>query len=109
MKQKFVNCVMASSRKGGEHKCQTTEHHPLRSSPISESKDHRHHPLPVKIAPKKDSSSDLEKMKMEILFAMKAEEKKNRQVPKSKILSMSQAAPEPPKDYADVLAMLLKK
>lgn len=108
MKQKFVNATMNDCRKGKEMSCQTTHCHPLRETPISEA-PMKHHLLPVKVVPKKDEVSDLEKMKMEILFAMKAEEKKNRQVPKSKILSMSQAAPEPPKDYADVLAMLLKK
>lgn len=109
MKQKFVNATMNDCRKGKECGAQSTHCHPLRPTAISESKDHHHHPLPVKVLPKKEPSSDLEKMKMELISVMKAEEKKHRQVPKSRILSMSQGAPEPIRDYADVLAMLLKK
>ena len=111
MKQKFVNCVMASSRKGGEHKCQTTEHHPLRPTAISESKVN-HHPLPVKVVPKKDSSSDVESLKMELASAIQSV-KKTKKISRcdfGKLESMMKAKePEPPKEYADILAMLLKK
>jgi hypothetical protein len=112
MKQKFVNATMNDCRKGKECGAQSTHCHPLRPTAISESKDHHHHPLPVKVVSKKDPASDVESLKMELVSAIQSV-KKGKRISRcdfGKLESMMKAKePEPPKEYADILAMLLKK
>jgi hypothetical protein len=111
MKQKFVNCTMSSKRKGGELHCQTLQSHlrPDGFHPDAPSFKPVHR-LPVKVEPpKKAEPSELDKMKEEILRAMKAVETKPRPVPKSKLITMGSTIDEPARDYNDILAMLLAK
>ena len=112
MKQKFVNFTAASHRKGAELH-QQTQHSHLRPEEYlghSVAPSHHHARLPVKVAaPKKPELSELDKMKAEILKAMKAVETKPRSVPKSKLIGMGSVIDEPARDYNDILAMLLAK
>lgn len=114
MKQPFVNATLNDRRKGRELSSHTAQTHPLRPTPIVNSESpvlKKTAPVIMPPQPKKEETPDIEKMKMEILAAMRAVEKKPRAVPKNKLINMaSQAiAEEPTKDYADVLAMLLAK
>ena len=115
MKQPFVNATLNDRRKGREVLCQTPQPHPLRPTAIA-SPDAPIHlgRLPVSVAPKpkkEEPLPDLEKMKMELLSAMRAVEKKPRSVPKSKLIGMANASAteDPVRDYNDILAMLLGK
>jgi hypothetical protein len=111
MKQKFVNLTMANKRKGTELHSQTIHSHLRPESFHSDAPSARPvHKLPVKVMPpKKAEPSELDKMKAEILKAMKAVETKPRPVPKSKLIGMGNTIDEPSRDYNDILAMLLAK
>jgi hypothetical protein len=111
MKQKFVNLTMANKRKGTELHSQTIHSHlrPESFHPDAPS-SMPVHKLPVKVMPpKKAEPSELDKMKEEILKAMKAVDSKPRPVPKSKLIGMGSVVDEPSRDYNDILAMLLAK
>jgi hypothetical protein len=111
MKQPFVNATMNDKRKGKESLSHSTESfHPGRLCPVGrpESVSHSISRLPVKVV-KKAEPSELDKMKEEIVKAMKAVEKKPRAVPKSKLIGMGSTEDEPTRDYADILTMLLAK
>lgn len=118
MKQPFVNATINDRRKGKEHLLQTPQPHPARETIIVSPDSPLHiHPLPVSVSvankPKiAEPVSDLEKMKQELLFAMReADKKKPRAIPKSKLIGMGSASvsEEPTRDYNDILAMLLAK
>ncbi len=116
MKQPFVNATMNDRRKGKEHLAQHTQPHPLRPQAVGHSEGGspvHNFSLPVKVVKKeapKDSVSELERMKSELLAMMRSVEKKPRAVPKSKLIGMAGGVvEEAPKDYSDVLAMLLAK
>jgi hypothetical protein len=116
MKQPFVNATINDRRKGKEHLAQNPQPHPARPMPVGHSEGDlpvHHFPLPVRVVKKeapKDNSSELERMKMELLAMMRQAEKKPRAVPKSKLIGMAGGVvEEAPKDYADVLSMLLAK
>jgi hypothetical protein len=115
MKQPFMNATINDRRKGKEHAAHQTLNHPNRPAAVgSESSLPAHHfPLPVKVVKKevKKEDSELERMKSELLAMMREADKKPRSVPKSKLIGMAGAsgAPEPARDYNDILAMLLAK
>jgi len=116
MKQPFVNATINDRRKGKEGLTHQTLNHPNRPAAIANPETDlpaRHRPLPVRVVKKEvksDASSELERMKLELLAMMRSVEKKPKSVPKSKLIGMAGAvASEEPKDYADVLAMLLAK
>lgn len=111
MKQKFVNLTMASKRKGAELHSQNIHSHlrPESFHPDAPSSKPTHK-LPVKVMPaKKAELSELDKMKLELVKAMKAVDSKPRPVPKSKLIGMGSKEDEPARDYNDILAMLLAK
>ena len=112
MKQPFVNATMNDKRKGKESLSHSTESfHPGRLCPVGrpESVSLSLSRLPVKVVPKKAEPSELDRMKEEIVKAMKAVEKKPRSVPKSKLIGMGSVEDEPVRDYTDILTMLLAK
>jgi len=116
MKQPFMNATINDRRKGKEHLAHQTINHPNRSAAIASPDSdlpHVHRPLPVKVVKKEvksDASSELERMKSELLAMMRTVEKKPRAVPKSKLIGMAGGVvEEAPKDYADVLSMLMAK
>lgn len=117
MKQPFVNATINERRKGRETLAQPAQSHPARPTAIASSDAPLHlGRLPVNVIPKlpkkaEGPAADLEKMKMELLAAMRAIEKKPRAVPKSKLIGMANASAseEPARDFNDILAMLLAK
>jgi hypothetical protein len=116
MKQPFVNATLNDRRKGKEHLAQHTQPHPARPTPLSNPDSEApsaFKSLPVKVVKKEvksEASSELERMKSELLAMMRSVEKKPKSVPKSKLIGMAGGVvEEPPRDYADVLAMLLAK
>ena len=115
MKQPFVNATINDRRKGRELSTQTTQPHPLRPTTItSEHSVRGSGALPVRVIPvmaKKEEVSDLDRMKADLMKMMASIEKKPKKISKSKLIGMAMetATEEAPKDYADVLAMLLAK
>ena len=116
MKQPFVNATLNDRRKGKEHLAQSTQNHPARPTPLVNPDSvvpSGMRPLPIRVVKKeapKDSSYELERMKSELLAMMRSVEKKPKSVPKSKLIGMAGGVvEEAPRDYADVLAMLLAK
>jgi hypothetical protein len=110
MKQLFVNATINDRRKGKECGTQTTQFNPNRPTQVLSSDSFPHRVLPVKVMPpKKAQPSELDKMKEEILKAMRAVDTKPRPVPKSKLIGMGTVQDEPSRDYNDILAMLLAK
>ena len=112
MKYPFVVATIASKKKGHEHSAPPIQTHPARDLEI---KNPESGGLPVKVhtihkapAKPKDEPLDIQK-EIEKFMAKQPQAKKS--VPKSRILGMANAVaePEPLKDYADVLAMLLGK
>jgi len=112
-----MNATINDRRKGKEYLAQNTQPHPLRPSPVGNPESDlpaQHRSLPVKVVKKdapKDSSSELERMKSELLAMMRSVEKKPKSVPKSKLIGMAMetAKEDTTKDYTDVLAMLMAK
>jgi len=110
MRQPFINATLADRRKPLENLAHRPSPHPLRDEPLKPIGS-----LPVKKAvPSKKSHvpSETDKMKEELARMMAAAPKpKAKAVPKSKLIRMSveDPAPEPMKDYMDVLTMLLSK
>jgi len=117
MKQPFVNATLNDRRKGREHIAQHTQAHPARPTPLVSSDSvlpSAMRPLPVRVVKReapKETNSELERMKSELLAMMRSVEKKPKSVPKSKLIGMAGGGvvEEAPRDYADVLAMLLAK
>lgn len=111
MKQKFVNAIANDQRKGREFLSHTAQNHPNRESVIQES----HEALPVIVKPKLAKNGNVpdytDKLRAEVEKALEASHKKNKQVPKNKLITMANAQPEPEplKEYQDILKMLLKK
>lgn len=112
MKYPFTNATISSKKKGHEHFAPPTQVHPARELEIKNPESgglpirvHHVHKAPVK---PKDEVLDIQK-EIEKFMAKQPQAKKS--VPRSRILGMSNASaePEPMKDYADVLAMLLGK
>lgn len=106
MKQPFVNATINDRRKGRELHAQTTHCHPLRETVIGNS----HHCLPITVKPKPVAEDPMDKIRAEV-HKMLAEKPKDKSVPRSRILGLASAVPEPEpvKDYADILTMLLAK
>lgn len=109
-----MNATINDRRKGKEHVSHQTINHPSRPAAVLPDAElpHAYRPLPVKVVKKeKKEDSELERMKSELLAMMREADKKPKSVPKSKLIGMAgaSATPEPTRDYADVLAMLLAK
>jgi len=114
MKQPFVNATLNDRRKGRETLAQTAQSHPARPSAVLSPESPLHlGRIPLITVPKLVAPplSDLDKMKNELLMAMRALDKKPKSVPKSKLigLGMGSSSEEPVRDYNDILAMLLSK
>lgn len=111
MKYPFTNATIASRRKGKEALAPSPQNHPARETIIVNPES----ALPVKVAkkaPEVPKEDPMEKMRQEVARMMMEKSKAKKEVPRSRILSMShpQAVPAADlKEYADVLAMLLGK
>jgi len=111
MKHPFTNAIIASRRKGKEALAPTPQNHPARETIIVNPES----ALPVKVAkkaPEVPKEDPIEKMKSEVAKMMAEQYKAKKEVPRSRILSLSGSTAAPAadlKEYADVLAMLLGK
>jgi hypothetical protein len=108
MKQKFVNATINDRRKGKEQLAQTPQPHPLRETVIGDSQMATPRPMIVAKPKEEDPAA---KLRADVEKILSERKKAPKAVPKSRILGMSAAVaePEPVKDYADILTMLLAK
>lgn len=117
MKYPFVNATIADKKKGREAMAPTTHTHPARETVILSPDSHRPASHPYNFvwpkshakAPVAPVDDELSRIRKEVEKMMAAQASLKRSVPKSRILGMANAAPEPVRDYTDVLAMLLAK
>ena len=114
MRQKFVNATSASCRKGHELSAQRPEAHPTRpqtlQNPVSWIPNGAWMTVPKPKVVVAQPLSDLDKMKNEILKAMREMEPKAKPVPKSKLIGLGFGnASSDTRSYEDVLALLLAK
>lgn len=111
MKHPFTNATLSTHRKGREHLAPTPQNHPARETVIV-SPDSA---LPVQVHKKHvavPAEDPMLKMQQELAKMLSEHQKAKKEVPKSRILSMSQSNAAPSsdlKEYSDVLAMLLGK
>lgn len=117
MKQKFVCATINDRRKGAELSNQNPQPHPLRPVALESSESPVDKRSVMNIGKPHLAPVDLEqmkydKMKSDILATLK-NEKKTKNVPRSKIISMAQPVSEPSRtnfaDVDDVIKMLLGK
>lgn len=110
MKHPFTNATLSSRRKGREQLAPTPQNHPARETIIVSPES----ALPVQVHKKLVAVPEdpMAKMQEQLAKMMAEHTKAKKEVPKSRILSLSQPSVAPQsdiKEYSDVLAMLLGK
>jgi hypothetical protein len=113
MKHPFTNATLADRRKGREHLAPPAIVHPHREMAI-QSPESGHLPLNRPLpppAPKAPELSESERLKLEVARILQERSKQPKPVPKGRLIgmAMNSQAPDPTKEYLDVLAMLMAK